>query len=40
MAQLLLQGIAGIAAFGLLYVIGWVVLRGRGGDEIKDIGLD
>lgn len=41
MLQLVLQGIASIAVFAVLFVIGRVVLRTRGGgDEIKDIGLD
>lgn len=38
--ELVLLGLAGIAAFGVLYMVGLVVLRGGGGDDIKDIGLD
>jgi len=38
--ELVLQGIVGLAAFAVLYMIGLIVLRAGGGDDTKDIGLD
>lgn len=40
MLELVLTGLAGIACFALLFIVGLLVLRRDGGDGVKDIGLD